>query len=126
MILLSVDEIIEIHEKLLAATGGSYGIRDVRLLESAVMSCYQSFADENLYPTVTDKAARMAYAICSNHSFIDGNKRVAVTAMLVTLRLNDICLSFKQQELVDLGVGIADNSIGFDDIVLWIAAHTKE
>jgi death-on-curing protein len=126
MILLSIDEIIEIHEKLLAATGGAYGIRDVHLLESAVMSCYQSFADENLYPTITDKAARMAFAICSNHPFVDGNKRVAVTAMLVMLRLNDIHLYFTQQELVDIGLGIADGSIGYDDIVRWIAAHTKE
>jgi death-on-curing protein len=126
MIFLSVDEIIEIHEKLLKATGGAYGIRNIGFLESAVMSCYQSFADENLYPAITDKAARMAYVICHNHPFIDGNKRVAVTAMLVTLRLNEINLSFTQQELIDLGLGIADNSIGYDDIVLWVSAHTKE
>ena len=60
MIMLTVDEVIELHEKITAATGGSPGIRDNGLLESAVLGCYQSFGGYDLYPTVEEKAARMA------------------------------------------------------------------
>ena len=63
MIFLTTDEVTELHEKLIITTGGSPGIRDIGLLESAVLGCYQSFDCEDLYPTVVEKAARMAYAI---------------------------------------------------------------
>jgi death-on-curing protein len=65
----------------------------------------------------------MAYAICKNHPFIDGNKRAAVTSMLIILRMNDIALSYTQLELVELGIGIADSSIGYETIVAWIKSH---
>ena len=76
MIQLTINEVIEIHEKLISATGGSSGIRDVRLLESAVFGCYQSYDGNDLYPSLIEKSARMAFVICKNHPFIDGNKRV--------------------------------------------------
>lgn len=91
--------VTEIHEKIFDATGGSIGIRDIGLLEPAVLSCYQSFDGKDLYPTIVEKAARMAYMLCKNHPFIDGNKRIAVTSMLVILRMNSITLRYTQQEL---------------------------
>ena len=123
MIILTTDEVVELHEKLVIATGGSPGIRDMGLLESAVFGCSQTFGGEDLYPTVIEKAARMAYAICKNHPFVDGNKRVAVTALLVILRMNEIPLLFTQQELILLGLGIADGNIGYEEIVVWVHAH---
>jgi death-on-curing protein len=123
MIILTTSEVIELHEKLVAATGGSPGLRDKGLLESAVLGCYQSFGGDDLYSTVIEKAARLAYAICKNHPFVDGNKRVSVTSMLVILRMNDINLSHTQQELITLGLGIADGSLEYENIVAWINAH---
>ena len=123
MITLTTDEIIELHEKLANATGGSTGVRDFGLLESAVLSSYQSYGGQDLYPTIIEKAARTAYAVCKNHPFIDGNKRVAVTSMLIILRMNDTSLLYTQQELITLGLGIADGSIGYEDIVAWLHAH---
>ena len=123
MIALTTSEIIELHEKLIAATGGSSGLRDKGLLESAILGCYQTFGGDDLYPTVIEKAARLAYSICNNHPFVDGNKRVSVTAMLVILRMNDINLSHTQRELVALGLGIADGNLDYEDIVAWIHAH---
>ena len=123
MILLTVSEIIILHEKLMDATGGSYGLRDPGLLESAVLGCYQIFDDVELYPTLIEKAARMAFAVCKNHPFIDGNKRVAVTAMLVLLRMNSVSLLYTQAELVSLGLGIADGSADYNNIVTWINDH---
>ena len=126
MIILTISEIIELHEKLIIATGGSAGLRDQGLLESAVLGSYQSFGGEDLYPTIIEKAARLAYAICKNHPFVDGNKRVSVTSLLVILRMNDINLSFTQQELIALGLGIADGSLDFESIVAWINAHINQ
>jgi len=126
MIILTVSEIIGIHEKLTAATGGSPGLRDMGLLESAVLGCYQSFDDAELYPTITEKAARMAFALCKNHPFVDGNKRIAVTAMLVMLRLNGVTLTYTQQELISLGLGIADGSLDYQYILDWINTHIKK
>ena len=126
MIHLSLSEVYELHNKLIHATGGSPGVRDNGLLESAVIGCYQSFGGVDLYPTIIDKSARMAYAICKNHPFIDGNKRVAVTAMLVKLRLNGINLTFTQPELVALGLGIADGSLEYEDIISWINEHLHQ
>jgi death-on-curing protein len=126
MIILTASEVAALHEKLIAATGGLPGIRDAGLLESAVMNCCQTFGNDELYPTVTEKAARMAYAICKNHPFADGNKRTAVTAMLVILRVNDVPLGFTQPELVALGLGIANGSVDYENIIAWIHAHTKE
>ena len=76
--LITVAETIELHDKIILVTGGSPGLRDFGLLESAVMGCYQSFDGIDLYPTIIEKSARMAHSICKNHPFVDGNKRTAV------------------------------------------------
>jgi len=123
MIILTTDEVITMHEKLVAATGGSPGIRDMGLLESAVLGCTQTFGGEEIYPTVVEKAARMAYSLCKNHPFIDGNKRVAVTALLVILRMNNVSLQYTQQELITLGLKTADGNINYEDIVVWVNSH---
>jgi death-on-curing protein len=126
MITLTVDEIVAVHDKLLAATGGSAGLRDKGLLESAVLNCCQTFDDEELYPELTQKAARLAFGICKNHPFVDGNKRIAVTALLVMLRLNDVRIQYTQAELIALGLGIADGSLEYEDILKWIGTHLAE
>ena len=66
MIILTIDEVITIHDKLITTTGGSPGLRDVGLLESAVLGCVQSISGEDIYPTVVEKAARMAFSIYLN------------------------------------------------------------
>jgi death-on-curing protein len=79
VIILTADEIITLHSKLISATGGSGGLRDKELLESAVLSCHQTLGGEELYPGVIEKAARLAFGICANNPLVDGNKRAAVT-----------------------------------------------
>ena len=123
MILLTVDEIIGLHAKLIAKTGGSDGLRDLGLLESAVYSAQTSFGDEEVYPNVVQKAARLMYALVSNHAFVDGNKRIGVFAMLMTLRLNDIALHYTQSELIHLGLSAASGTAKYEDILAWIQEH---
>ena len=92
MILLTVDEIIGIHEKLVEASGGSSGLRDEGLLKSAVYSAEVSFDDVEMYPTVEEKAARLAYSLINNHAFVDGNKRIGVFVMF--------CFSSKPPQVI--------------------------
>ena len=126
MIILTVEEVLELHKMLVATTGGAAGVRDIGLLESAVMGCHQTFDGVMLYPTVIEKAAQIAFAICKNHPFVDGNKRAAVTAMGVMLDMNNIAISFSQAELIHLGLGLADGSLGYNDILQWIESHQVE
>ena len=123
MILLTVDEIIMLHAKLLQATGGLPGLRDKGLLESAVFSMSAGFEDVEQYPTVEEKAARLGYAIISNHAFVDGNKRVGVLAMLMTLQLNGVVLRYTQRELIDLGLAAASGDVGYQEILSWVNQH---
>lgn len=120
MILLTVEEIIELHDKLICKTGGSHGIRDMGLLESAVYSAENSFGDEEQYPTAEEKSARLMFALTSDHAFVDGNKRIGVLVMLMTLGLNGIALSYSQKELIQFGLSVADGSFGYEDILNFI------
>ena len=123
MITLTVSEILRLHQKLLDATGGLSGTRDLGLLESAVYSANQVFGEEEAYPTVEKRAARLAYAITQNHPFVDGNKRIGMLVMLMTLRLNHVQIQYTQAELIQLGLSVADNSYRYEDILAWINNH---
>jgi len=88
MILLTVEEVIDLHHKLIERTGGSHGLRDQSLLESAVYSAVSAFGDSEAYHSVEEKAARLMFSLTNNHEFVDGNKRIGVFTMLMTLQLN--------------------------------------
>lgn len=125
MILLTVDEILLLHEKLLSATGGAPGLRDRGLLESAVFGVSASFEEVEKYPTVEEKAARLAYGLIGNHAFVDGNKRVGILAMLTTLVLNEVELHYTQAELIQLGLDAARGVLPYSGILSWIKQHTS-
>ncbi len=123
MIILTVEEVLQLHDRLLTVTGGAPGLRDAGLLASAVHSVSAGYEEVERYPSVEEKAARLAYALTQNHAFVDGNKRIGVFAMLVTLELNAVRLSYSQQELIALGLGVADGSLGYEDVLQWIHRH---
>lgn len=123
MILLTVDEIISLHTKLVSKTGGSDGLRDRGLLESAVYSAMGGFGDEEAYPTIEEKAARLMYALVNNHAFVDGNKRIGVLVMLTTLRLNSVELKFTQTELIELGLQTASGKADYEQVLEFIKSH---
>lgn len=88
MIKLTKEQILLLHTQLIETTGGSDGIRDIGLLESALESPFQSYGGVELYPSIQAKAARLCYGSVKNHAMIDGNKRIGCHAMLVFLALN--------------------------------------
>jgi death-on-curing protein len=85
---LTVDIVLEIHAEAIAAFGGSDGVRDLALLESAVAAPQASFGGKSPYIDLTEVAAAYLFYLCRNHPFIDGNKRTALGACIVFLRLN--------------------------------------
>ena len=122
---LTSKQVLEIHADLISVTGGTDGLRDMGLLESALNSPFQTFDEIDMYPTLQQKAARLAFAIVKNHPFIDGNKRSGIHVMLVFLAINGILPDYTQEELIEIGLKLADGSI--DDIFLfqWLLSKTS-
>ena len=103
--------------------GGSDGIRDDNLLQAALLSPLQTYNSVELFPSTIEKAVRLACGLTQNHPFIDGNKRIGAHAMLVTLKLNGISLSFTQQELSGIFLRLAASEISFAELNVWVHSH---
>ncbi|MCL1833497.1 MAG: type II toxin-antitoxin system death-on-curing family toxin [Leptospirales bacterium] len=99
------------------------GIRDENLLDMSVNSTFQTFGSNDLYATLIDKAAHLLFSLIKNHPFFDGNKRIGVTAMIVFLKSNGIEINCTNEELVELGIGLADGSHGEAYAQEWIKNH---
>ena len=123
MKMLTKDQIILLHAQLIKETGGSDGIRDEGLLDSAILSPFQSFDDKDLYPSVLEKGARLGFGLVQNHAFVDGNKRIGAHAMLVFLALNGFAFSYTQKELTEIILSVASGKKDCDDLLLWLQSH---
>ena len=121
MIILSERQIVLLHDHLIHETGGTPGLRDEALLQSP----FQSFSGTDVFPSLQQKAARLAYGLVSNHPFIDGNKRIGAHAMLVFLELNGIVLEYSQNELSDLFLSVAASNQNYEDILRWLLLHEQ-
>ena len=125
MIILSKEQVIMLHERLIEATGGSAGIRDEGMLDSALSNPFQSFAGEELYPTIQAKAAQLCFGLVKNHAMVDGNKRLGTHVMLVFLALNGYELLYTQKELSEVILRLAAGEIGVQELFQWIIEHQK-
>ena len=123
MIKLTKEQILLLHTQLIETTGGSDGIRDISLLESALESPFQSYGGEELYPSIQAKAARLCYGLVKNHAMIDGNKRLGCHTMLVFLALNGYEMEYTQKELSDLILDAAADRKQYEDILHWLLVH---
>ena len=120
---LSKKQILMLHTQLILQTGGSEGVRDYNLLDSALETPFQSFGGNELYPTIQAKAARLGYGLIKNHCMIDGNKRIGTHAMLVFLALNGIELKYMQKELYETILDVAAGEIEYEDLLQWVLDH---
>ncbi len=122
--MIFIDDILELHRKSIIDFGGSNGIRDIGLLESAIARPFQTFDSTDLYPTVFEKAAALGESLIINHPFVDGNKRTGVLAMM-SLLINDGCsFTAPPDDLYTFVINISTGSIAFEEIVEWLKKNT--
>ncbi len=120
---ISSEKIKLLHQLMAEATGGSIGVRDEGLLNSAVESAFATFDGIELYPSKEEKAAKLGYSLVSNHAFVDGNKRIGVYVMISFLELNGIHIESSDEDVIALGLGVADGSMSQEDVLKWIEKH---
>ena len=125
MIRFSKDKVLLLHRLLTEATGGSIGVRDEGLLDSALESTSAGFGDQEFYPSKEEKGARLGYTLISNHAFVDGNKRIGVYVMLSFLEINGIRIQCTDDELVSVGLSVADGSMKYEELLAWIIDHKE-
>ena len=126
MIKFNNEKVLLLQQLIIQETGGSLGVRDVNLLNSAIESCYQTFDKKELYPTKEEKCAKLCFSLISNHAFLDGNKRVGVLVMLSFLAINGVSLSYIDEELIDIGLDLASGKMEYEDLLEWIHCHKVE
>ena len=123
MIRFSKEKVLQLHRLLAEATGGSAGVRDEGLLESALESAFSGFGDQEFYPTKEEKGARLGYALISNHAFVDGNKRIGMYVMLTFLEVNGIRMEATNEEVAEVGMAVAAGNMGYEALLNWVRNH---
>jgi len=123
MIKFSKDKVLLLHKMIAQETGGSIGVRDEALLDAALENAFSGFGDTEFYPTKEEKGARLGYELISNHAFVDGNKRIGVYVMLTFLEVNGIPLECTNEEIVEIGLGVADGKIDYPCLLEWVRSH---
>ncbi|WP_195450861.1 type II toxin-antitoxin system death-on-curing family toxin [Anaeromassilibacillus sp. 1001302B_160321_C8] len=120
---LSKKQVLALHSDLIREFGGTEGIRDEGLLESALAAPFQTFDGEPAYPSLQAKAARLGFGLVSNHPFVDGNKRTGAHVMLVFLALNGVELCYGQEDLISIFLSVASGMSDWRDLQRWILEH---
>ena len=120
MIRLDVDKVLLLHQLITAETGGDASLRDINLLDSALASAFQTFEGRELYPSKEEKAARVGHSLISNHAFVDGNKRIGMYVMLTFLEVNGIRINPSNEEVVRVGLAVAEGTMTYEDLLEWI------
>ena len=122
---LTPQEVLFIHARLIATTGGDSGIRDLGLLESAVARPHATFDGAELYPTLFVKAAALMESLSQNHPFVDGNKRTAITAAATFLRFNGYALQTTNEELERFTMMVVEERPSLESITAWFEERSK-
>ena len=122
---LTMAEVVELHRRLLQATGGASGIRDFGALESAIAQPKATFAGRDLYSSLAEKAAALAFSLVQNHPFVDGNKRVGHAVMETFLVLNGSEIDAPVDDQEHLVLDFAAGRIGRGDLTDWLHRHLK-
>ena len=123
MIKFSKEKVLLLHQLIGEETGGSIGVRDEGLLESALETAFSSFGGKEFYPTKEEKGARIGYSLISNHAFVDGNKRIGMYVMITFLEVNGIYLDCTNDEVAEVGIAIAAGEMDYDTLLDWVRNH---
>ena len=123
MIKFQSDKVLLLHQLLIEQTGGEDGIRDFGLLDSALNACYATFDGKELFPTKEEKAARLTCGLISNHAFVDGNKRIGMCVLLAFLEINGIYLEITDEDIISVGLKLAQGEMEYQELLQWILDH---
>lgn len=123
MIKFTKEKVLLLHALIAEETGGSVGVRDEALLESALENAFSGYGGIEFYPTKEEKAARLGYTLISNHAFVDGNKRIGMYVMLTFLEVNGIRIEATNEEVASVGLSVAAGKMGYEDLYQWILDH---
>jgi len=116
---LSVEQVLEVHALQVRRFGGSGGLRDLGLLESAVARPAMTFGGEDLYADVASKAAALMHSLVANHPFADGNKRTGVASAELFLVFNEFRLAASDQELENVTLAVARGELDAESLGIW-------
>ncbi len=125
-IFITFEQVLAIHHDQIERYGGSHGVRDLPLLESALQRPQSSFMGEDLYPTLFDKAAALVHSILLNHPFLDGNKRTSMVSGAYFLSLNGFRLKVSQKEFVEAALNIESKKWNLEQISEWLKDHSAK
>lgn len=125
MIKFSKEKVLLLHQLIAEETGGSVGVRDEGLLESALEAAFSSFGGREFYPTKEEKGARLGYTLISNHAFVDGNKRIGMYVMLTFLEVNGIHMNCTNDDVATVGLAVASGSMDYNALLSWVKEHRE-
>ena len=123
---LTLNEVLELHRRLIEPYGGSAGIHDLGALESALAQPRMTFGGEELYPTIVEKAAALGFVLIKNHPFVDGNKRTGHAAMETFLILNGFEMDASVDEQEQVVLQIASGELRRGEFTEWLRNHIVE
>jgi len=124
--MISIDDILILHERSVADYGGMKGIRDLGMLESAIARPFQTFSGNELYPEAHQKAAALAESLIINHPFIDGNKRTGALSMIAFLNHAGYKLTASSDNLYQMIISISTGQLKFEEIVSWLKENSEK
>jgi len=122
---LTAEQVLFIHARLIAETGGEHGVLNLGLLQSAVARPQASFDRKDLYPDLFSKAAALLESLIGNQAFVGGNKRTAITSTGLFLRMNGYQLTADNQEIVNFTLQCAQGLISFEQMETWLKSHSQ-
>ena len=120
---ITLSESLEIYYEVMAQSGGTAGILNLGALESALAQPRMTFAGQDLYPSLIEKAAALGFSLIKNHPFADGNKRAGHAIMEMFLELNGYTIQATVDEQVDVVVKIASGELGRESFLDWLRTH---
>ena len=123
MIKFSKEKVLLLHQLIAQETGGSIGLRDEGLLESALEAAFSTFGGKELYPSKEEKGARLGYNLISNHAFVDGNKRIGMYVMLTFLEVNGIHMDCTNKDVSTVGLAVAAGTMDYEALLDWVRQH---
>ncbi len=123
---ISIQEVLIVHDDMISRYGGSFGIRDMGLIESALARPKASFAGQDLYPGILDKAAALFHSLIFNPAFTDGNRRTTLTVTARFLSLNGYELKASQEEIVEFPLWVENTHPEIEAIAEWLKEHTEK